>query len=63
VRKEKQRLKSVAGETWHLTAEKMIEGVRVTSREVTQAVFENYNAKPPRKHLPSFKATHSNSQQ
>jgi hypothetical protein len=28
----------------------------------TQAVFENYNAKPPRKHLPSFEATHSNSE-
>ena len=33
----------------------------MTSREATQAVFENYNAKPPRKHLPSFEATHSNS--
>jgi hypothetical protein len=33
----------------------------VTSREATQAVFENYNAKPPRKHLPSFEATHSSS--
>jgi hypothetical protein len=45
-----ERLEGVAGETWqHLTAEKMIGGARVTSREVTQAVFENYNAKPPRK--------------
>jgi hypothetical protein len=33
----------------------------VTSREITQAVFEHYKAKPPRKHLPSFEATHSNS--
>ena len=31
--------------------------------DLTQAVFENYNAKPPRKHLPSFEATHSNIQQ
>jgi hypothetical protein len=34
-------------------------GARVASREATQAVFENYNAKPPRKRLPAFEATHS----
>jgi hypothetical protein len=39
----------------------MIGSARVTSREVTNAVFGYYNANPPRKHLPSFEAIHSNS--